>query len=149
MRRNVKKLRDALFRRPAGDRKVACRVWVKSTKPTFNGLSPKRGETFSVYCNEIIPPAWDFLGVREICAECWRQEFQGKFSFVPSSHISDREDNFWAFEITKCPKYEGYLKRSKAGVMLCQAAPARVMVIAEICNFSLLLPTTLGILSFH
>ena len=89
------------------------------------------------------PPSWDFLGIREISAECWRREFQGKFSFVSSL---DFKTFFWVMiAVEKTLKFccqVGWAEKSRKSIWWGQLARitsttrAKVKVIAEICNFS-------------
>ena len=114
--------------------------------PLLMDCLPKEGRqegkfTFSFCCNKIIPPlTWDFLGVREICAECWRREFQGKFSFVFSQHVGTMRKIFLGLHeiLLASESLEGHKQDLMGsvgqGYLSCCA---RVIVIAEICNFSL------------
>ena len=87
------------------------------------------------------PPAWDFLGVREICAECWRREFQGKFTFVSSPHKKTFSSRLHRRNRLKCCWQVNPQKGTKSIWMpgqlgrLRQCKSARVIVIGEICNF--------------
>ena len=87
--------------------------------PLLMDCLPKEGRqegkfTFSFCCNKIIPPlTWDFLGVREICAECWRREFQGKFSFVFSQHVGTMRKHFLGSSWNFAGKW--ILKRAQTG----------------------------------
>ena len=116
--------------------------------PLLMDCLPKESLHLQFAAIKLSPPsAWDFLGVREICAECWRREFQGKFSFVSSLHIGTIRKHFlgsWRLH-----------RRKRIEMLLASESPkghkqhpmrsvgqgyvssfARVMVIAEICNFS-------------
>ena len=162
---NDKKLRDGLFSRwgsETGQQRLSLFSGPSKIRqnPLLMDCLPKEGRHFqftAIKLSPSYPPAWDFLGVREICAECWRREFQGKFSFVLSPHTGAIRKHFlhngieekdWNGGGKWLPKMEQTASDGRSVVQGYVSSCARDMVIvAEICNF-LLLPANLGILPF-